>query len=179
MKMRNLLVLCVLFIASPVALSSQTAQPYSVQVSALHNWMGPDHMGVGFEVQGRWNPGLLSIGGGIQRTTHLDFGDATTLTGFFIEPRRVFLAGDRTAPYASARFAVTQWREESGTPLSSRDGYDESFTGVTVNAGGGLLFRVTSRSNLDLGITVGASYVDEDLWPGAVSRIGFAVGVGR
>ena len=82
---------------------AQTAQRFSVQVSALGNTLfGDDFTGMktgfGAEAQLRYNPSAFSIGAGIQYTNHgvdleelgipdQGFDFSSSLTGFFVEPR--------------------------------------------------------------------------------------------
>lgn len=79
------------------------------------------------------------------------------LTGVFFEPRRVIDVGSTVvAPYISARFAYL--RQSIDFTLSDgRETVDvqAKASGSQVNAGGGLLFRMSPRVNLDLGATFG------------------------
>ena len=139
--------------------------------------------GVGGEVQIRFTPSAFSVGLGAQLAKHksqagsaesaLSFADEDLeLGGVFVEPRLVVAAGGAVAAYLSGRFALSSITvaENVGRVLCHNDGsapraLDEctelqtvaegQATGFTVNGGGGLLFRLTDRVNLDLGATVG------------------------
>jgi hypothetical protein len=151
---------------------AQTAQPISVQLSALYEGLAGDAFddvrpGTGFEAQLRYTRGAWSVGLGYQVTRHryrycalvasngscfpnADIRGRISGSGIFFEPRYVFDAGsDIFAPYASGRFSIVK-QNNVGDPL-----FDFSVTGSSANGGGGLLFRVTPRINFDLGGTVG------------------------
>jgi hypothetical protein len=187
-----------------VTAEAQTGQRWSIQGSGLYaNHFGDDFgtmtAGKGFELQLRYTPSALSIGGGVQYTMHgddeaeRDGHDANVnLRGFFLEPRYVIAtSSNRAAPYLSGRLAFAQFDVE----VNFSDGETLTFTsnGLTGNAGGGLLVRLTQRVNLDVGATVGFSkYQDTtgeiegqpfDMQMGSgtniVARIGLAIGLGR
>lgn len=137
-------------------LEAQSAQPISLQMSGLFNgvfgdvFTGLKH-GVGGEAQIRYTPGALSIGAGFQYTTHEieDRAQDARLYGGFIEPRyRIHAGSNVVAPYLSARFSLLKVGF-SGGDLSLSSSF------IQLNGGGGLLFRVGSRVNLDLGATYG------------------------
>jgi hypothetical protein len=153
-------------------LGSQTAQPISIQLSALYEGLAGDAFedvrpGAGFEAQLRYTRGAWSVGLGYQLTRHryrycalvasdgscfpnADIRGRISGSGIFFEPRYVFDAGsDVFAPYASGRFSIVK-QNNVGDPL-----FDFSVTGSSANGGGGLLFRVTPRINFDLGGTIG------------------------
>jgi len=162
------------FVAQPAV--AQSAQQWSLQASLFSSTLIGDNPiyqnvepGAGFEVQIRWNPSLFSLGAGFQWTTHKqnllaeqpDVIDDpnTTLNGFFVEPRYVILVGSNTiAPYVSGRLSflrqttTAQFRTNNGPATLSA-----TAEGINVNAGGGLLFRLGSRLNLDVGATYGWS----------------------
>ncbi|NNF25637.1 MAG: outer membrane beta-barrel protein [Gemmatimonadetes bacterium] len=161
------LTIAALAVAAP--LEAQTAQRFSVQISALGNTLfGEDFEGLktgfGGEAQVRYNPSAFSIGAGIQYTYHdVDleslglaqpgFSINSSLVGFFVEPRYVFdMGSDRAAPYLSSRFSVSNL-----TLKAELDGVGAELTdtGLTVNAGGGVLVRLNQRANLDFGATFG------------------------
>jgi hypothetical protein len=151
--------------------SAQTAQPISVQLSALYEGLAGDAFddvrpGTGGEAQLRYTRGAWSVGLGYQLTRHryrycalpaasggsclADIVGRISGSGIFFEPRYVFDAGsDVFAPYASGRFSIVR-QNNVGDPL-----YDFSVTGSSANGGGGLLFRMTPRINFDLGATIG------------------------
>lgn len=167
------------FIAVPTA-DAQSAQKWSLQASLFSSILTGDNPifqnvdpGAGFEFQARWTPSLFSLGAGFQWTTHKQnllsdtpnvVGDPnTTLNGFFLEPRYVILVGSNTiAPYVSARVAFL--RQTTSADFQTANGIvtlNASADGVGVNGGGGLLFRLGGRVNLDLGATFGfASFGD-------------------
>lgn len=187
---------------APALAEAQTAQRFSVQVSGLGNTLfGDDFIGLktGFGVEGqlRYNPSAFSIGAGIQYTSHgIDleslglvaqpgFELSTNLTGFFLEPRYVFdMGSDKAAPYISARASISNL-----TVKASFQGVSDSVTdtGITVNAGGGVLYRLGARSNLDFGATfgykrLGAISDGADTGGGSgtnlIYRVGIAFGLG-
>jgi len=152
--------------------ASQTAQPVSVQLSALYEGLAGDAFedvrpGAGFEAQLRYTRGAWSLGVGYQTTRHryrycalvasdgscfpnADIRGRISGSGIFLEPRYVFDAGsDLFAPYASGRFSIVK-QNNVGDPL-----FDFSVTGSSANGGGGVLFRMTPRINFDVGATIG------------------------
>lgn len=192
--------------------AAQTGQRYSVQGSLLYAGLYGDAFaeikdGTGAEFQFRVTPGAWSFGGGLQVTKHKPEGDATeffddiTLTGVFLEPRYVLPFGGSTfAPYLSGRFAISKMTFTTvgglGGPGIEVD--VEEPTGPTINGGGGLLFILSSRVNLDVGATFGytqfkditvtarntstgqeaSGVVNVGSGSNAVLRIGFAIGLG-
>lgn len=196
---------CLLLSASAAA---QTSQRLSVQGSALYADIYGDNFvavagGVGFEAQLRYTPSALSIGGGVQYTKHNDSeaeadgheGDIELL-GLFVEPRyTLYVGSDNVAPYLAARLAVAQLNLFNA--LSTGTDLEWTSPGVTLNAGGGLLVRLSSRVNLDIGATAGFTQYrnaegeesangqvintfDIDLGSGTnlVFRVGLALGLG-
>ena len=162
------------FLAQPAV--AQSAQKWSLQGSLFSSTLIGDNPiyqnvepGAGFEVQIRWNPSLFSLGAGFQWTTHTqNLFDSepnviddpnTTLNGFFVEPRYVILVGSNTiAPYVSGR--VSFLRQATTAQFRTNDGPATLYAtaeGINLNAGGGLLFRLGSRLNLDVGATYGYS----------------------
>src|ERR671933_556608 len=149
---------------------AQTAQPISLQLSALYEGLSRQAFedvrpGVGVEAQLRYTRGAWSIGVGYQGVRHryrycalaasagrclADISGRISGSGVFFEPRYVFDAGsDVFAPYVSGRFSLVK-QTADGDPI-----YDFSVTGSSANAGGGLLVRVTPRVNFDAGASVG------------------------
>jgi hypothetical protein len=162
------------FVAQPAA--AQSAQKWSIQGSLFSSTLIGDNPifanvepGAGFEVQIRWTPSLFSLGAGFQWTTHKQnllasqpdvINDPnTTLNGFFVEPRYVVLVGSNTvAPYFSGR--VSFLRQTTTAEFRTTNGpvtLNASADGINLNAGGGLLFRLGSRVNFDVGATYGFS----------------------
>jgi hypothetical protein len=137
-------------------LEAQSAQAFSLQASGLINGVFGDVFtglqdGVGVEAQLRYTPGALSVGAGFQFTNHeleARMEDAR-LYGGFIEPRyRIHAGSNVAAPYVSARFSLLKVGFSEG---------DLSLSSIfmQLNGGGGLLIRLSSRLNLDLGATFG------------------------
>jgi hypothetical protein len=141
-------------------LQAQSAQPYSLQASGVFNAILGGlftnlHDGWGTEAQFRYTPGALSVGAGFQITFHdLEARtESASLYGGFIEPRyRIYAGSNVVAPYASARVSLLKM---------SFTGGDLSLSSLLVqlNGGGGILIRMSSRLNLDLGASVGYNHL--------------------
>lgn len=137
-------------------LNAQSAQPLSLQGSGLFNGVFGNVFtgledGIGGEVQLRYTPSALSVGAGFQYTTHELKGrsDNARLYGGFVEPRyRIHAGSNVLAPYLSARFSLLKVGF-SGGDLSLSSSF------IQLNGGGGLLYRLGPRINLDLGATYG------------------------
>lgn len=178
-------------------LRAQSAQAVSLQVSGLYNglfgtvFQGLNN-GVGAEAQIRYTPGALSFGAGFQFTAHSydnpSFDENVRLYGGFVEPRyRIHTGSNVIAPYVSVRFSVLKMGF-SGDDLSV------SSNVIQLNGGGGVLYRIGPRLNLDMGATYGWNRLGEGTFdskqfgtlatfPGrngsnVVVRLGFAVGIG-
>lgn len=184
--------------------------------------------GFGGEAQIRFTPGAFSLGLGFQLARHASeavSAESTLSTrdedlelgGVFLEPRLVVAAGGAAAVYLSGRFALSSitvaenvgrvlCRSDLTDPRSVQDCTDLQVvaqgkaTGFTANGGGGVVFRLSDRVNLDLGATVGVkdfgeaeftatvtgvSGTDERIVRGdlgsfgnAVVRLGLAIGLG-
>jgi hypothetical protein len=196
MRRRGLALAALIFgSTSSRSVEAQSAQAISLQVSGLYNGLFGVvfqnlNNGVGAEAQIRYTPGALSFGAGFQYTVHgLDtFTENARLYGGFFEPRyRIHTGSNVVAPYISARFSYLKMGF-SGGDLSV------SSTFIQLNGGGGLLYRIGPRLNLDLGATygynrLGAGTFDSEnrgtlrTFPArsgsnVVVRVGFAVGVG-
>jgi hypothetical protein len=180
---------------SPAPVVAQSAQAISVQVSGLYNGVYGDvfdriKSGYGGEAQIRYTPGALSVGAGFQYTTHDFVGEVEDIQfyGGFLEPRyRIHTGSNVLAPYLSARFSLLTVGF-SGGDLD----LDSSF--IQLNGGGGLLYRLGSRVNLDLGATFGydrlgsgtirrkstggTETVEASNGTNLVLRFGFAFGIG-
>ena len=147
---------CVLIATLWGHLEAQSAQPYSLQASGLFNAILGGLFtnlqdGWGAEGQFRYTPGALSVGVGFQFTFHelKDRIEDASLYGGFIEPRyRIYAGSNVVAPYASARLSVLKMGFSGG---------DLSLSSIfmQLNGGAGLLFRLNSRLNLDLGASFG------------------------
>lgn len=176
-------------------LNAQSAQAVSVQISGLYNGVYGQvfsglRSGYGAEGQLRYTPGALSIGAGFQYTTH-DIAERLEdirFYGGFLEPRyRIHTGSNVVAPYVSARFSLLKVGFSGGDLECS-----SSF--IQLNGGGGLLYRVGPRLNLDLGATFGydrlgdgsirsresgnAVPVEATSGTNLVVRFGFAFGLG-
>jgi hypothetical protein len=153
--------LCTGFVlAAP--LSAQSAHRWSLQASGLYvGVMGSAYDGLsngaGFEAQVRYNPSAFSIGVGYQTSAHdlnVQGFDKVNLSGGFVEPRYVLdMGSDRAAPYLSARIAYLQQKADI---TEAGETYTLTADGTQINGGGGFLVRMSSRVNLDLGLTFGA-----------------------
>jgi hypothetical protein len=176
-------------------LAAQSAQPISLQVSGLFNGVFGQVFsglqdGVGGEAQIRYTPGALSIGAGFQYTMHQlqNREEDARLYGGFVEPRyRIHAGSNVVAPYLSARFSVLKVGF-SGGALSLSSAF------IQLNGGGGLLFRLGPRINLDVGGTYGydrlgsgtlrnqatgsATPIRSGSGSNIVARLGLAVGLG-
>jgi hypothetical protein len=160
--------------------TAQTAQKFSIQLSGLGVRLTgqPNEQlkfGGGGELQVRWNPSAFSIGVGGQTTRHRLDNDAITVTykGGFVEPRYILTAlGNSVALYGSGRLM-------SLSATFERLGAQVSIDGWALSGGGGLLIRLGSRVNGDLGLTAGKEFYNGNATNGAtvVSRIGVAVGL--
>jgi hypothetical protein len=176
-------------------LEAQSAQPISLQGSVLFNGVFGNAFtgledGIGAEAQVRYTPSAFSIGAGFQYTAHQIDGrsEDAHFYGGFVEPRYRIHAGSNTvAPYVSARFSLLKVGFTGGDlSLSS------SF--LQLNGGGGLLFRLGSRINLDVGATYGYNRlgdgtltsestggsvsVESSTGSNIVARLGLAIGLG-
>lgn len=175
-------------------LRAQSAQPFSLQASGLFNGVFGNVFtglqdGLGGEAQFRYTPGALSVGAGFQITVHqvTDRMENVRFYGGFIEPRhRIHVGSNVMAPYVSARVSLMKVGF-SGGDLSL------SSTFIQVNGGGGLLLRLASHFNLDLGATFGYNRlgsgtltsrsngtsvpVESGSGSNVVARVGLAVGL--
>ena len=177
-------------------LRAQSAQAISVQVSGLYNGVYGEifdevKSGYGAEGQIRYTPGALSIGAGFQYTTHeiATRPEDIRFYGGFLEPRyRIHTGSNVVAPYISARFSLLKVGF-SGGDLELNSSF------IQVNGGGGLLYRVGPRVNLDLGATFGYNrlgsgtlrsesnkfaplFNDPSSGANLIVRFGFAFGLG-
>ena len=140
----------------PTGASAQSAQQFSLQISGLGaipfgGGLENVEAGFGWEAQLRINPSAFSIGAGVEQTFHSVSSTQRDITflGGFIEPRYVVDIGrDNMVLYLSARAAVSQITLSVGT-------FESTGTGYTLNGGGGFLFPLSARVNLDVGATVG------------------------
>jgi hypothetical protein len=176
-------------------LEAQSAQPVSLQGSMLFNGVFGNAFtgledGIGAEAQVRYTPSAFSIGAGFQYTSHQidNRSEDARIYGGFLEPRyRIHAGSNVVAPYLSARFSLLKVGFTGGDlSLSS------SF--LQLNGGGGLLFRLGSRINLDVGATYGYNRlgegtltsestggsvsVESSTGSNIVARLGLAIGLG-
>jgi hypothetical protein len=185
---------------------AQTGQRFSIQGSGLYAGLFGEAFdeiedGVGGEVQVRYTPGVISWGFGLQYTSHNTAGEAkdvitkAKLAGVFVEPRYVVdIGSSRLAPYFSGRFAYSQMSLDIVEIPNVTVDIDEP-RGPTINGGGGVLIRLSSRANLDIGVTIGYTSFNDieghvvgnqafdftvEVGSGTnlVGRIGFAIGLG-
>lgn len=158
-------VVAVALLGAVAPLQAQSAQRFSAQGSLIYVSPSGDayeglSSGMGFEAQLRYTPSAFSVGLGYQRSSHDgDFGDGTTETvtiaGVFLEPRYVIDVGSGAyAPYIASRLALLKQSLEI-------EGFEASASGTQLNIGGGVLVRLSSRMNLDLGATYGAIDFDD------------------
>jgi hypothetical protein len=173
----------------PAVASAQSAQQFSLQFSGLVAYPfggGLENVdaGFGWEGQLRINPSAFSIGAGAEQTFHDHAsGIGVELLGGFVEPRYVIdIGSDNAVLYVSARLALSQITLD-------QNGVRDSGTGYTLNGGGGFLFPLSQRVNLDAGATVGykdlgtvdrTSGPDLNMGTGGnfVGRVGLAIGIG-
>jgi hypothetical protein len=172
----------------PLATAAQSAQMVSLQFSGLGMYpfggeMDNIDVGGGWEAQIRLNPSAFSIGGGVEHTFHKRLsGQDMVFLGGFLEPRYVVdIGSDNAVLYVSGRAAISQVKITTANEEATSTGY-------TLNGGGGLLFRLSDRVNLDAGATLGYKDLGDttianqafDLGTGAnvVGRVGLAVGLG-
>jgi hypothetical protein len=190
-------VLVSLALSTPLAgaLQAQSAQAISLQFSGLFNGVfGSVFQGLkdgyGGEAQIRYTPSAFSLGGGFQYTRHhiTNRTEDAKLYGGFIEPRyRIHTGSYVLAPYVSARFSLLKVGFTGGD-LSISSNF------IQLNGGGGLLYRLGPRINLDVGATYGydrlgggtlrrkasgtSSHFNSSSGSNVVFRVGFAVGIG-
>lgn len=185
--------------------AAQSAQRWSIQVSGIsvgaygEAYEGLSN-GVGLEAQVRLTPSLWSFGAGFQSSLHTaDFGEGIgeqdiSLVGLFVEPRRVLETGSTSfAPYLSGRLSVLQ--QSADIDVAGFGTVSAEATGAQLNGGGGILFRLSPRINLDVGATFGlVNFGDVELSAGGetqtvegtsgngtnlVVRVGLAIGLGK
>jgi hypothetical protein len=197
MKRLAFLAFALAAVVPPTVASAQTRQKLSFQASGLYAGLGGDAYegltsGPGGEAQIRYTPGAFSLGLGVQYTSHDvksdPFVGTSSMVGVFAEPRYVLpLNSSWVFPYVSARLAVVRL----GISVS---GIEAHGTGSQLNAGGGVLIRLATNLNLDVGATMGRIDIGKqtvDRKPENVDvegsspsgrdlflRIGLAVGIG-
>jgi hypothetical protein len=160
MRLHNALALVVALGIAPLTARAQSAQRWSVQVSWLYaNLQGDAYSalqpGSGYEAQVRYTTRTgFSFGGGWQYTKHDDSGTPTPISGPFFEPRYTFVLGGNESffPYVSARLSYLVMNQAYASDSAS---YTFKTSGATYSVGGGVLIRLSSNMNLDLGATFG------------------------
>lgn len=167
----------------PAGLAAQSAQPVSVQISALATAIdngGSNIGGVGVEPQLRFNwlksatRGVISVGIGGQWTRHTSGPDAIAITGVFLEPRWVFpVNSERFAPYGALRLGML--RQASTFELPRVGTWEGSSWGSALGGGGGFVVKLSERMNFDLGGAIVRQQFAELTLP---SNLGFAYGNG-
>lgn len=142
----------IVLVCGSVALPAQKVSVGGSLAYATLN--GDDYAGVnaglGFDAQARYHISkAFSIGGGFQYTSHgienqsADFH----VTGFFADARYAFspVSTPRVSPYLGARVAATHWSV-------SASGAEGSASGTALGPVGGLLIRIGTALQLDLGL---------------------------
>lgn len=182
-------------------------------------FFGAPGNGYGGEVQLRYTPSAFSFGVGAQAAFHgskvppnfdafitTNADQTFTLLGFFFEPRYVAAVSGNRAFYLSARLALSTIEGDNegvgydcegdpfcDDPTPVNYSTQSKATGFTVNGGGGVLFALTDRVNLDLGATFGIKEFgnfdvvfdqggtatgDLGSFTNLVLRLGLAIGLG-
>ena len=184
MRLRSVIALATAVAGVPLTAFGQSAQQWSVQVSALSASLQGDAFpgwgtGIGGEAQGRYTARTgFSFGAGYQFTTHkvTGYSQDGTLQGPFFEPRYTFVLGANESffPYASGRFSILQEKLSIQVPTATA-----TASGQTINGGGGVLIRLGSSMNLDLGATFGlTNFGDQSLASGGATTKGNKGGSG-
>lgn len=179
MPIRVIVAALAVALALPCEATAQTAQRFSIQISALGVQLTGEPneelaFGGGGELQVRWNPSAFSIGIGGQTTRHELDRVTVTFKGGFIEPRYILTSlGESVGLYVSGRLMSLDATFEVA-------GIERSIEGTAVSGGGGLLIRLGGRLNGELGVTIGKEFYDGNAAEGAtvVTRIGLAIGLG-
>ncbi len=178
-------------------LSAQSARPLSVQASYLRIVLRGESLGDvaasnGFEGQLRYTRGRWSLGGGMEYSKHgIDgqpSGYGLRRVGPFLEPRLLLsLSSNTLAAYVAGRLSVVQ--VTALVPSSLPNVSAGSATGTTINAGGGLLIRLSPRVNFDVGASGGFSSFGSVTFPSGtrggslgtggnlILRAGFSLGL--
>jgi hypothetical protein len=157
----------------PQVVLSQSAQRYSVQVSAALSTIQPDARaipGAGIESQFRFNRiystedfGAISLGVGAQGTVHSSGREQYQIIGVFLEPRWAlpFSAGC-AHPYLASRIGAMHVKADFSSLAN------DASNGFIFGAGAGIAFRVTRTMNLD----VGAQLIRQQISP--ISGVNFS-----
>ena len=152
--MRSLrsLLLTSLLLCSAVALP---AQGFSFSASGVYAALNGDdyagiNAGLGADLQVRYHTrGGFSAASGYQYTSHGVEGASENfgVSGFFADARYTFTppSTPKVRPYIGGRFAITHWGFSSGS-------LDASANGTAFGPVGGMLIRMGSSTQLDLGL---------------------------
>ena len=154
---------------------------------------GSDYVGInaglGFDAQVRYHFSRnLSIGGGGQYTSHGVEGQADDfhVRGFFADARYAFTPAStpKVMPYLGIRFAATHWN-------ISFAGSEGSASGTAFGPVGGLLVRIGTSTQLDIGLAFLSLHFGDGKLDGVTQpntgtsgstlavRFGFLVGLGK
>jgi hypothetical protein len=191
MRFARLLVLVLILVGRSAALP---AQGFSIGGSLAYATLdGSDYDGIdaglGFDAQVRYQLAkAVSIGGGFQYTSHGVGGQTEDfhVRGFFADARYAFSPAStpKVMPYLGARFAATHW-------TVSFAGSEGSANGTAIGPVGGLLIRMGSATQLDVGVAYLALHFGDGKLDGVTQpnsstsgstlamRFGFLVGFGK
>lgn len=193
MRFARLLVPVLMLVGRSAALP---AQGFSIGGSLAYATLdGSDYNGIdaglGFDAQVRYQlSNAFSIGGGFQYTSHGVEGPtedfAFHVRGFFADARYAFSPASipKVIPYLGARFAGTHW-------TASVAGSEGSANGTAIGPVGGLLIRVGTAMQLDVGVAYLALHFGDSKTDGVTQpnsstsgstlamRFGFLVGLGK
>ena len=141
------------FLCAP-DVGAQGGQKYGFQVAVLSTSIGSGSdaiSGVGVETQLRANTlhssekFALSLGMGVQLTSHSKGGDNIVISGVFLEPRWVpHTPLERVFPYISGRLSF----------LRQSSNFGSASTGPGFGAGVGTAILLTKTLNLDAGVAL-------------------------
>ena len=170
--------------------AAQSKQPVGLQIAALATSIVAGDAtigGIGIEPQVRFNGkyysgvGKLSFGLGAQYSRHTSSNDiGITIAGVFLEPRLSLaqFSGEKFSPYVAGRVALL--RQSNDVASSS--------SGTAFGGGGGFLYAVGERVNLDVGVsgllqnfsasktTAGRLFINGSMYTYA-AKLGLTVGV--
>lgn len=127
---------------------AQAAQKWSLLGSPFFTVQQfPDERinGFGGEVQMRYSRPGTSVGLGVQYSNHKSENAQMQLSGVFLEPRYApDVGGESIVPYIAARFAA----------LRQNSDFASTSNGYAVGLGAGVMYKLSRRTNLDLGAAV-------------------------
>jgi hypothetical protein len=173
----------------PATSQGQARQPFSLQGSVLYTVQelgtAGSVGGAGAELQARYNPNQFSVGVGFQVSHHESGDQKLNLLGLFLEPRVAIDAGsDRVTPYVAGRIVLLRQSSDFVTVP------EFSSLGTAFGLGGGLLFHLAPRANLDAGAAYlrqsfddktfsNGAKVDFSPFNGYVVKVGLTFGIGH